>query len=231
MSTEIKLHKIQSDILCQLALKPSAGFAELNSGEVTNDHFSFHIKKMVANGLVEKNEGKYKLTDKGKALATRFDIEKQEYEKQAKIGVLIVCKRQNKGRTEYLAHHRLKAPFYGFYGFITGKITSGEQVIETATRELLEETGYKADLALVGIQHKMDYDKHKMLEDKFFFIFKAENPRGDFISEFPGGRNIWMTEEEIMAIPQLFDGVDEALKLTKQNKMQFLETKYQVRGF
>ena len=233
MSTEIKLHKIQSDILCRLLFKQQAKFAELSNGELTNDHFTFHIKKLLELGMISKNaSGAYELTSRGKEFANRFDTELKQFEKQAKLGVLVTCVRNETGVDEYLVQKRLKQPFYGFYGFMSGKIGQGEMVAETAARELEEEAGLKAELTLVGVKHKMDYSKsHQLLEDKFFFVFRGENCAGKLVEKFEGGENIWMTEEKILSLDNLFDGVDETLKLVKGEELRFVEVKYLVEGF
>ena len=112
------------EILRVLMFRPEARFADLNVPEYSNDHFTFHIKRLIELGLVEKNENrKYQLTIKGKEFANRFDVENSEIEleKQAKIGVLVVCVRNEGNKKEYLIQKRLKQPYFGFHGFITGK--------------------------------------------------------------------------------------------------------------
>ena len=51
---------------------------------------------------------------------------------------------------KFLAQQRLKQPFYGFWGRPTGKVGWGETILETAARELMEETGLTADLRVAG---------------------------------------------------------------------------------
>jgi 8-oxo-dGTP pyrophosphatase MutT (NUDIX family) len=73
---------------------------------------------------------------------------------------------------------RLKEPYFGFYGFITGKVKLGKKIFETAKREFKEETGYSASLTLTGIEHKMDFsEKDNLLEDKFFSFLKQLTQR------------------------------------------------------
>ena len=40
-----------------------------------------------------------------------------------------------------------------------------------------------------------------------------------------------MTEEKILRLDNLFDGVDETLKLVKGEELRFVEVKYMVEGF
>ena len=126
----------------------------------------------------------------------------------------------------------MKQPYYGFYGFLTGKIKWGETVTEAAARELEEETGLKANPELIYIRHKMDYEvSGNLLEDKFFFGHRAVNCSGNLKENFDGGKNSWLTEKEILGLPNRFDGVEESLKMTENRKLVFVEKKYNVKGY
>ena len=222
------LHPAQTKILRELLFTPKARFSRLNTAGLTTDHFSFHLKRLVSEGLIEKTEGRYRLTLTGKEFAGRLDTETATLEKQAKIDVLVGAIKDNK----FLVQQRLKEPYYGFHGFITGKIRRGETVFEAASRELLEETCFTAKLILAGVKHKMDYDKEKgLLDDKFFFVIRAENPKGKLKEKFEGGRNFWAAEKEIASLSPLFDGMKETIKILKSKNLVFLERKYTVSGF
>lgn len=150
-----------------------------------------------------------------------------EIEKQAKISVVVVCIKKNKGTTSYLVQQRLKEPFYGFHGFITGKIRWGETPKETAARELKEETDLTAKLTFVGIEHKTDLSPEKeILEDKYFFIFKGKLPKGKLNEEPEGGKNIWLTKKELFASPDLFQDVKEIIKNISQKDFKYTENKF-----
>src|SRR4030042_2817516 len=122
---------------------------------------------------------------------------------------------------------RLKHPYFGFYGFVSGKIRWCETIYEAASRELKEETGLKAKLELAGIEHKIDYTKDdKLLEDKYFYILKATNISGRFIEVFEGGKNIWLKKKEINKLPDLFGDILKILEIIETGKLTFFEKKY-----
>jgi len=232
MGIEIELHPIQKEILLVLLFSPEVSFSKLNRNKVSTDQFNFHLKRLLISDLVEKADRSYVLTQKGKEFANRLDTESQVFEKQAKLSVLLCCIDKTNGVTKYLIQQRLKEPYFGFHGFVTGKVRLGGTILETAKRELKEETGYFGKLELVGIKHKMDYaNDGKLLEDKFFFVIKATNLKGKLIEKFEGGKNIWFTKRDIFRLPRLFDGVKETMKLANQQKLEFVETKYTVNKF
>ncbi len=230
-----KLHPIQAHILKQLLFKPIVRFTDLASGTVSSDHFSFHIKRLSELGLVVKaNDSGYALTDRGKEFANTLDVDGGEVvvERQAKIAVLVGCVDDSKKERRYLVQQRLKQPYYGFYGMLTGKVKWGEQVGEGAARELLEETGLTADISLVGVKHKMDYaEAGNLLEDKYFFVFRAENARGALLETFEGGRNVWLTERELFSESDVFDGMKDTLELLRRDRFDFIEKKYTVKKY
>jgi 8-oxo-dGTP pyrophosphatase MutT (NUDIX family) len=229
------IHPIQKSILRVLIFKQEARFSDLNSGGVSSDLLSFHVKSLVDAGLLEKLASqKYRLTPAGKEFTNRFDTDTVNLtaERQAKIGVCLTCVRIEDGQKQYLVQQRLKQPYYGFYGFITGKVKWGETIVETATRELQEEAGLSADLTHVGVYHKMDYNPEgKLLEDKYFFIFRGENAKGTLIEQFEGGKNMWLTREQYLAMPDLYDNVGETLQVLDQNQFTFYERKYTVKKY
>jgi ADP-ribose pyrophosphatase YjhB (NUDIX family) len=230
MSLKSEIHPIQAQILCFLLFKSRARFSELNVKKVSTDHFAFHLKRLVETGLVKKVEGaKYQLTAKGKEFANRFDTETIVLERQAKIGILICGIKKENGLKKYLAQQRLKQPFYGYHGFVTGKIRWGETVLETAAREFKEETGLTGSLALAGIEHKMDYSpKGEFLEDKFFFIVRTSKTQGKLIRSFAGGKNIWLTKKEIFKLPKIFRDVKKIIEAVDQAGLVFFENKFTV---
>jgi 8-oxo-dGTP diphosphatase len=217
MSYEPNTHTAQVAILRYLLFKPQAAFSELQKAtNLTSDHFNFHVKKLVDEGYVEKNEKQYKLTNKGKEYSNRMDTDENEIEKQPKVSVAITLERQNsKGEREFLFQQRKKNPYFDFWGRMGGKVRWGESVIEAAERELMEETGLEAELEYKLLYHKRDFSKTtgKLLEDKMFFCVYATKFSGELIEAFEGGVNRWMTVEEFHGMSKRFNSVDEFMEL------------------
>lgn len=228
------IHPIQANILKELLLKESARFSEINQEQIPSDQFTFHLKQLSEAGIIEKDErGNYKLTISGKEYANRHDIDSQEVklEKQAKLSVVVIPTRLNNGEREYAMQTRLKQPYYGFRGFVTGKIKYGEAAAEAAERELLEEMGLQGNLIQKSVYHERVYSvEQQLLEDKYFFLFLAENVEGDLIQEFPGGKNDWCAEDDCLRGNVFYD-IADLLNLTQQNSTEFLEKSYVVENF
>lgn len=230
MAHEVSIHAAQTSILRELLFVPESGFAQLQKPTgLSSNHFNFHIARLVELGLVEQlSSGRYRLTVKGKEYANRLDTDERTIERQAKITVLVVPSRQRPdGATEYMIQQRLKQPFYGRHGFMSGKIRWGETVIQGAERELMEEVGLRADMTVKCLYHKLDYTTEgELLEDKHFYIVQALQPHGAFKERFDGGANHWYTREEIRDLDNRFPGIEEVIDHTLQDEILFWEEAY-----
>jgi 8-oxo-dGTP pyrophosphatase MutT (NUDIX family) len=220
--------------LRELLFLPAAGFAELQKPTgLSSDHFTFHINRLKELGLVEREaRGKYRLTARGKEYANRLDTDNNTVERQPKSAVLLAIERQRGGKTEYLFQERLKQPYYGFWGLPSGKIRWGETVLDTAARELMEETGLTADREICGLYHELVYKSEtgEQLEDKLFFVVKCTNPQGNMLEEFEGGRNKWMSEDTARKQPKIFNSFDEELAIARHEKT-WVELRQDVKEF
>jgi predicted transcriptional regulator len=121
MKAKFEIHPIQAHILRTLTFHPQARFSQINEFKLPTDQFTFHINSLVQTKLIEKIEqGLYQLTLKGKEFANRFDTDKVTIEKQAKISVLIGCVKESGNQKQFLVQQRLKQPYYGYFGFVSG---------------------------------------------------------------------------------------------------------------
>jgi 8-oxo-dGTP diphosphatase len=231
-SYEADAHISQMTILRTLLIHQIASFSELAKAiDLTTDHANFHIKKLIEAGMVEhvsKSYGKYQLTRKGKEYANRMDTDELVIEKQPKLVVDIGIENDD---GKFIFQERRKQPYYGYWGFPTGKIRWGETMIEAAARELMEETGLTADLKVIGIHHKLDYDENnEMLEDKYLILIHGTNPQGEMVVENETHINHWLSPDEYRALDKRFGDIDETLKYIRSSSPFISETEYKYQA-
>jgi len=216
MSYETSVHEVQMKILRKLLFVQQAQFSNLlRETKLTSDHFTFHVKKLIAAGYVVKDNDSYRLTTTGKEYANRMDTEEYVIEKQPRLSVLLVVENHD---GKYLAQQRLKQPFYGFWGRMTGKIQWGETLEEAADRELLEETGLRAEFRYAGLYHKMDYETGgAILEDKYFMVMFGSNPTGVLRDE-EGHHNEWLSVEELQQKDKVFESIGQITEFARHGK-------------
>lgn len=212
MSLEVNIHEAQMSILRELLFHQKCSFAKLQKlTGMTSDHFNFHLQKLIELKLIEKvSRGTYTLTPRGKEYANKLDTDNNTVERQPKAAVILAIEREKDGKKEYLFQERLKQPYYGFWGFPTGKIRWGETIVQTAERELMEETGLTADHRIAGLYHELVYQEEtgEQLEDKLFFVVHCTNTKGKLQVNFEGGHNEWMSREVALSQPKIFTSFD-----------------------
>ncbi len=226
------LHIIQKQILRELIFHPNANFSDLNISGLTNDHFSYHIRTLVKLGLVEKGEKGYRLTIAGKKLAGKMDTDNLTLEKQPKVTMLICPEKVVDGQIFYGIQTRLKEPYYGFKGFMSGKVKFGEKIFEAAERELMEEMGITGKFQFIYELHEMVYDKSgNMLEDKYFHAIKVKEVQGELVTDGDGCKNEWMTKEQFWASSPLYHNEVEIFDWFEKETKGFKEKVYFIDSF
>jgi hypothetical protein len=115
-------------------------------------------------------------------------------ELQPKLSVLLNVEREEQGVRQFLIQQRLKSPYRGLYGRISGKIRHGEPFAQAAQRVLREETGLTATFSFRSMYRKCDYSDDGLLEDKVFMVMQTKQTTGIVREDYRGGRNMWMSQ-------------------------------------
>lgn len=190
-------HYLQREILNNLLFTDQLPFSKLKPKNIEGSLFTFHLNKLIEDGLIEKNkDGQYSLSDKGKNIANTHDKESNQPNKQAKHSAVFCATKNN--QSEFLLYTRLKNPFFGCQGFPTGKVKYGESILDTAKRELFEETNLIGQPQLKAIRHFRVYDKatNIILEDKVMYICEVKDPSGELKSNLEGDFK-WVAKDKI----------------------------------
>ena len=192
------LHFIQIQILKKLLFSPKLRYSDLRPENVENNLLNFHLNQLKDLSLIQKEDEMYSLTLKGKEFAGRMDTDKLHIQKQAKISAWIAAINDQNKEIEYLVYTRLKHPFYGCQGFLSGKVEYGESVVDAAKRELSEECGLIGEPSILQVKHYLVRAKEsgELLEDKFMFQCLIKNPTGE-LRQSDEGKYEWVKESRL----------------------------------
>lgn len=218
------LHIIEASVLYTLRHSESARFSDLmRPTGLESDVFKFHLRKLMSAGYIEKlATGHYRLTPVGKEFANNLDKTTQTVQKQPKLSLYLVISRQTqKNKTEFLFQKRLRNPFYGYWGCLSGPAKWGEELEKTATHELKKQTGLTASFTVQSFLRVKDYDtdSNTILEDKLFAILLARRSEGQLTDSWSGGSNQWMTIDELQRQPLHFKTTENVIHTLQTNQV------------
>jgi ADP-ribose pyrophosphatase YjhB (NUDIX family) len=205
------LHPIQTEVVKRLITCPTGKrFNELIPDDLASEHMNYHLKQLIRFGYVSKIDSCYMLTDHGKDYTNLTDDEIKSLEKQPKTSVILSITRSKNNDIEVLVNRRLRQPYYGKVGRLTGKVQFGERLEQAAIRELYEETGLTCTMPrLVKIYHKLRRRTGEVVQDVIFYIFSIHDPQGNLITKTKYQENFWITRQDFEQ--KRFDFFDDFL--------------------
>jgi len=217
---------IRKNISLKMIHRPEARFSDLSDKTVESNAFSYHLKKMEQEGLIEKCDEVYRLTPEGRKASAFIEGDSGERAELPTPVVVVVVKDGDK----ILAQKRLKQPFFGYHGFISGKVNFGFNILECAKRDLLEETDLEAELEFRGIGMSKTVEDDNLLFHHFFYFVLATNPKGKLKEKTHKAENFWVNISDIKNLER-FPDFDEVVKLLQQDRFFIRENiRYQENG-
>lgn len=231
---ELKIHSIQAAILRQLFRKDDLRFAELNADSIPSDQFSYHLRQLLKLGFIEKTaEGRYRLSGRGKSRGQLLYPNKDGFIEQGFLAVRVVLTKIEGGKTYFLMQDRELTPYKNKYSTPGDKIFYGEDVQAAAIRAMQTQTGLDCDVELHGVRHIKDEYEGVCMQDKYFFIFSATNPRGKLLARGRTGKNLWLTYDEVESSGRSIHGGLEILRIAQEGRGQinFSEATYKVETY
>lgn len=206
------MHTHQHEILCRLADRGPSRYAEVKPPALEGNVFVYHLKALMRQRLVKKENLIYQLTPQGFEYVDRLSSAMRQPRIQPKIVTLAAC--QN-SQGEWLLYRRAREPFRGRVGFPYGKIHLGEKVQEAAERELFDKTGLRASLCHLGEAYIAAYRKKELISHMLCHVFLAEELAGASFAESSIGECFWAKLEDIPRDEQ-FPGLAELLILVER---------------
>lgn len=221
-----KLHIYQQQIIKKLTFQPEIRFNDLIINGLESEHMNYHLKKLLSLGLVQKKREGYTLTDKGKDYANLLDDNIEIIEKQPKTSIIIRGVRVNpeSREIEHLLNKRLRQPYFGKIGRLTGKVRFGETFEEAVRRELYEETGLHAEtVVLEEIYRKLrKREDGTVVQDVIFYICFVTGFSGTMIERTEFQENFWISKKGFEQATNL-DAYDD---LTLNDQLEALPLRY-----
>lgn len=227
--------EIQIKILTRILQSEGLRYSEAYPGEeIDDDLYNYHLQELVKKNLLEKIDGKYRLTQEGKVEIQMMDSS-GNYQEQFRVSVLMYVLRSN--NSQVLMCRRTRWPLRGDVVSPAGKIRRGEKVVEAAKRKLREETDLEADFEFVGALRSIRRVEEKLVEDTIYHVCVAYDPKGGLSEETEFGEFFWSEWEEVVRYNETNVGgsekqkeILERLRLENKNKF-YLEEELELKSY
>ncbi len=185
MRPDYSFHPIQEKVLKELGYSGEKSFSEIK-GETESNKFSFHLKELRKEELIEKTDEGYRLTSKGRELLPYFDLDGTHHP------VVVVDLLVFSDEKVYLKPKEDDPldPFEGDYRAPSSRIGKNDRLEEKARELFREEFGRAPEnLAKSGVFDSQVKFSDGSKQHYLVFYFKTEIP------EEPGDN--WFQLDEI----------------------------------
>lgn len=134
------LHHIQKSIINVLASTDPARYADLKPADMDGNQFTYHLKQLITDKLVQKNEDNtYSLSQKGRSyLIRRFE----DADQSAHTIFLVIVRHGDR----VLLRERKVQPLNGYVGFIHGEPVANQPLDITISERIKAKTGIDIDI-------------------------------------------------------------------------------------
>lgn len=192
-------HHIQRAIVYRLAFTPGLRFSELKPPEIDNKLFTYHLKKVLAEGLASKSdEGIYTLTPAGRRVSTgALDKEQSLIVERAHSVLFLVIRR--KEDNAWLFYRRNTHPMLGFTGFMHCNPNAQELVSETARIKCREKTGLEGNFTALGSGYFRIFKGESLESFTHFTLLYCDDIRGELMPHDPKAEYYWTTHPNFAA--------------------------------
>lgn len=215
------MHYIQKHILKVLTHKKWARFRDLRPENVDSNLYSYHLKQLLNDKMVDKVEGKgYRLSPAGLRYVDYISLEYFVPRWQPKVMTKIVC-RDEQGRILLLP--RIKQPFIDTMSLVSGKVHYEDvSVLAAAQRELA---------AQLSVSHKIPIHRGVVELDIFIASERVSHTLEHIFEVTLSAEDVqsasaqWREEGSLMGLVT-YPGTHDILTLLAANKQFFYAQKY-----
>ena len=193
-----ELNNIQTEILRKFMYNEKLKYNQIWDKNIcTSSNFDYHLKILINNGILKKQNDYYILTSEGTSLVTSIDGVSIKNKKKSIVCSFILAVNDN---NKILFSIRKKQPYFDHLNIPGGKQEYGEFSDFTGKREFEEETGLKCDTKLMMITEKMtiNLDENNSVEHQILgYFYLGYNIKGKLIKKTREGNNIWIKLEDL----------------------------------
>jgi hypothetical protein len=211
MRPDYQFHPIQESILKKLSYSKDKSFSEIR-GDAESNKFSFHLKELRKDDLIEKTDEGYRLTKHGREILPYFDLENSHHP------VVVLDLLVFSGESVYLKPKEEDPldPFEGNFRAPSSRIGKNDRLDEKAAELFKEEFDREPDkMEKSGVFDSQVEFKDGSKQHYLVFYFRTE------VEEKEGDN--WFRLEELREM-KLLPGLEKATQKIRWNRGNFIGT-------
>ncbi len=219
-------HHIQKSIVYDLAFAESLRFSELKPDDMENKAFTYHLKKVVKAGLVEKqDDGSYALTMKGRRVG-KGALKKESRLLDRAYSILLLAVRNIEDDT-WLLYKRQTQPLLGLTGFMQAQPVAGADTGSTAQQTCFEQTGIEAKFAVQGHGYFRVYRKGELESFIHFTLLLGESPTGTLHETAESAGYFWQRTPNFES-PDMLPNMQTLHRMCLDSPGSFVEATFEL---
>lgn len=214
-------HHLQRTIVYKLAFVPNMRFSDLKPDIIENKLFTYHLKKVIAAGYVDKQQdGTYELTPEGRRIGMRIvDTQYSLADKAESVLFLAIRRRHDKA---WLLYKRATHPMLGKVGFMHTIPNADETTTQTAYNVCKRKTGIEGNFRQLGGGFFRVYNQNKLESFTHFELLVCDDARGELNQADEHAQYDWYQEPDFCA-PDMLPNMRLLSELYEFKKPFYLE--------
>jgi hypothetical protein len=174
-------HHIQREIFYRLAFSDGLRFSELKPDELESKLFTYHLKKVVSAGFVEKtSDGLYRLTAEGRRAGVGTFKDYRTTINRAYSILIMVIRRKSDGA--WLFYRRHTHPLRGLAGFMHAAPTAETDALMRARQEVKDKTGLDGEFDVIGSGFFRVFKDGELESFTHFTLLKCDDIKGELVA-------------------------------------------------
>lgn len=188
-------HHIQRTIVYKLALAEQLRFSDLKPDGLENKLFTYHLKKVITEGYVIKNQdGLYKLTPEGRRLGVHIlDSTSPLFDRADSVIFMAVRRAADQA---WLLYRRKSHPLFGKVGFMHTTPNALEDSVATAAKTLGEKIGLSGTFEVRGGGFFRIYEDERLESFTNFTLLVCEDATGELNAHDELADYFWVDSPE-----------------------------------
>ena len=194
-------HHIQRSIITALSTVDELTFSELKPADLDNKLFTYHLKLVIREGLVEKTaDGKYCLTSEGKKSWRRSSQKEASLSERAR-SILFLIIQDKAGK--WLLYKRRTHPLKDKVGFMHAFPIYSETIIETAQNQTLKQTGLQCTFLVAGSGFFRTYSESSLESFTNFTLLYSIDTTGELLPSDESADYTWVEQPDFTSADML----------------------------